>query len=34
MKFTIFFNRLVSNKLAIKIVYKVQKKKEKNNMDK
>lgn len=34
MKFTIFFNRLVSNKLAIKIVYKFQKKKEKNNMDK
>lgn len=33
MKFTIFFNRLVSNKLAIKIVYKFQKKKEKNNMD-
>lgn len=29
MKFTIFFNRLVSNKLAIKIVYKFQKKKEK-----
>ena len=34
MKFTIFFNRLVSNKLAIRIVYKFQKKKEKNNMDK
>ena len=34
MKFTIFFNRLVSNKLAIKIVSKFQKKKEKNNMDK
>lgn len=34
MKFTIFFNRLVSNKLAIKIVYKFQKKKEKNNTDK
>ena len=33
MKFTIFFNRLVSNKLAIRIVYKFQKKKEKNNMD-
>lgn len=34
MKFTIFFNRLVSNKLAIRIAYKFQKKKEKNNMDK
>ena len=34
MKFTIFFNRLVSNKLAIRIVYNFQKKKEKNNMDK
>lgn len=33
MKFTIFFNRLVSNKLAIKLVYKFQKKKEKNNND-
>lgn len=29
MKMTIFFNRLVSNKFAIKIVYKFQKKKEK-----
>lgn len=33
MKFTIFFNRLVSNKLAIKLVYKFQKKKGKNNND-
>ena len=29
MKFTIFFNRFISNKFAIKIVYNFQKKKEK-----
>ena len=31
MKMAIFFNRFVSNKFAAKVIYKVQKRKEKRN---